>query len=443
MNDSGSDFQNELNWPNFVSPPFAPMSAAATVPPSNENERLEEVSLSPKQSTEATVSNGNAHVDLNSEKNRIKEEAEVNSRRSTETKNADEASIPARVTSPGRISSSGASFASHAYPNPSTTTLTSVHTSHTTSSSVGQSSTFSPILITTALKTIQTSKEARRSQPLQAATTQALELVTDGKAVEKPREVFEPLRLACETGSEKLLVVGLDCIAKLISYGFFVEPNSDPLNPQAQSQYVSPPGSPSNSTAVLPTSLSDLVTHTITSCYTESTPDTVSLQIVKALLQIVLSTQTLVHQSSLLKAVRTVYNIFLLSSSPVTQNIAQGGLTQMVHHVFTRAHTVGGPPSIWTAGGQDVPHPLPSAAQSTFSLSTPMTGTMAVERERSPNTPISTTQELHVRRADEFDGEEVDEAVRAAKIPLPPDEEEGEGEGEQPRFVFSYRSLIM
>jgi brefeldin A-inhibited guanine nucleotide-exchange protein len=53
---------------------------------------------------------------------------------------------------------------------------------------------------------------------------------------------------------------------------------------------------------------------------------------------IVLSTNEgmLVHQSSLLKAVSTVYNVFLLSSDPANQVVAQGGLTQMVHHVFGR-----------------------------------------------------------------------------------------------------------
>jgi brefeldin A-inhibited guanine nucleotide-exchange protein len=53
---------------------------------------------------------------------------------------------------------------------------------------------------------------------------------------------------------------------------------------------------------------------------------------------IVLSTDKgmLVHQSSLLKAVRTVYNVFLLSNDAPNQIVAQGGLTQMVHHVFGR-----------------------------------------------------------------------------------------------------------
>ena len=44
----------------------------------------------------------------------------------------------------------------------------------------------------------------------------------------------------------------------------------------------------------------------------------------------------LVHQSSLLKAIRAVYNVFLLSNDASNQVVAQGGLTQMVHHVFGR-----------------------------------------------------------------------------------------------------------
>ncbi|ETW75585.1 hypothetical protein HETIRDRAFT_107881 [Heterobasidion irregulare TC 32-1] len=78
------------------------------------------------------------------------------------------------------------------------------------------------------------------------------------------------------------------------------------------------PGSgPSHSSAsqsnLPPPSLVDLVVHTTTTCHTESTADSVMLQVVKALLALVLSSTILVHQSSLLKAVRTVYNIFLMA----------------------------------------------------------------------------------------------------------------------------------
>lgn len=195
----------------------------------------------------------------------------------------------------------------------------------------------SAVLISTALETIANSREAKRSAPLKDSVQRALDLVRSGEGGERPREIFEPLRLACETKNEKLMIASLDCISKLISYSFFVDDSP-------HHGFTSPPPSPggpngrqsaSNQGGYEP-SLVDNVVHTITSCHTESSPETVSLQIVKALLALVLSTTTLVHQSSLLKAVRTVYNIFLLSTDSVNQMVAQGGLAQIVNHVFAR-----------------------------------------------------------------------------------------------------------
>ncbi|KZT24537.1 hypothetical protein NEOLEDRAFT_1094323 [Neolentinus lepideus HHB14362 ss-1] len=244
---------------------------------------------------------------------------------------------------------------------PSTDSYTNGHNktqSNTTTASVGNSAasgskahqrsltiskghTVSTVLITSALETIATSKEARRSAPLRDSVKRALDMVHAGEGGDRPREIFEPLRLACETRNEKLMVTSLDCISKLISYSFFVE-----ATPASAEGLPSPPPSPglgprnsmsaASQTNIPPISLVDLVVHTITSCHTETTPETVSLQIVKALLALVLSSTILVHQSSLLKTVRTVYNVFLLSTDPVNQMVAQGGLTQMVHHVFTR-----------------------------------------------------------------------------------------------------------
>jgi brefeldin A-inhibited guanine nucleotide-exchange protein len=208
---------------------------------------------------------------------------------------------------------------------------------HKRSLTASKGNTVSAVLISTALETIANSREAKRSTPLKDSVQRALDLVRSGEGGERPREIFEPLRLACETKNEKLMIASLDCISKLISYSFFVEDSPRP-------NFTSPPPSPggpngrqSGSTqSGHEPSLVDIVVHTITSCHTESTPETVSLQIVKALLALVLSTTILVHQSSLLKAVRTVYNIFLLSVDPVNQMVAQGGLTQIVNHVFAR-----------------------------------------------------------------------------------------------------------
>ncbi|KAJ4487098.1 hypothetical protein C8J55DRAFT_487268 [Lentinula edodes] len=118
---------------------------------------------------------------------------------------------------------------------------------------------------------------------------------------------------------------------------------------QGGADYNSPPNSPGPSLEDNLPSLVDLVAHTTIACHTENTPDAVSLQIVKALLSLVLSPTILVDHSLLLKAVRTVYNVFLLSTDVVHQMVAQGGLTQMVYHVFTRYRIRDYPPSIDSA----------------------------------------------------------------------------------------------
>jgi len=197
------------------------------------------------------------------------------------------------------------------------------------------------VFIVSALETIAASKEAKRSVPLRESTQCALELIRSSLASDRPRDILEPLRLACETRNEKLMIASLDCISKLISYSFFTEDDI-----YVTHEIPSPPPSPhsndrnsigrASQTSVPQPSIVDLVVHTITTCHTETTSEAVSLQIVKALLALVLSPSVFVHHSSLLKTVRTVYNVFLLSSDPVNQMVAQGGLTQMVHHIFTR-----------------------------------------------------------------------------------------------------------
>ncbi|WVR06225.1 hypothetical protein IAU60_003255 [Kwoniella sp. DSM 27419] len=184
----------------------------------------------------------------------------------------------------------------------------------------------STVLIMPPLQLLVDSKEAKKSASFRAAAQRALDLCQPGEgsgsnsAYMHPREIFEPLRLAIsnpQTTSVPVLITSLDLLSKLISHSFFAEPNGPP------------PG-----TSPLP----DLITHTITLSYSENSPPQVALQVVKALMAIVLSTDRgmLVHQSSLLKAVRTVYNVFLLSNDAANQVVAQGGLTQMVHHVFGR-----------------------------------------------------------------------------------------------------------
>ena len=214
---------------------------------------------------------------------------------------------------------------------------------HRRSLTMSSGNNVSVVLIVSALETIAASKEAKRSVSLRESTQCALKLIRSNLAGDRPRDILEPLRLACETRNEKLMIASLDCISKLISYSFFTEDDIY-VTHEIQSPPPSPHSNGRNSigrasqNSVPQPSIVDLVVHTVTACHTETTSEAVSLQIVKALLALVLSPSVFVHHSPLLKTVRTVYNVFLLSSDPVNQMVAQGGLTQMVHHVFTRCN---------------------------------------------------------------------------------------------------------
>ena len=179
------------------------------------------------------------------------------------------------------------------------------------------------VFVVSALDQIAASKEARKKKPLGDAAQKALDAIKRLDGSPNPEIIFEPLRLATETASIPLTTTALDCIGKLISYSYFSVP--------AEAQASQVPGSQPQ----LP--LIDRAIETICDCFqNEATPFEVQLQIVKSLLAAVLNDKLIVHGSGLLKAVRQVYNIFLLSKSNTNQQIAQGTLTQMVGTVFER-----------------------------------------------------------------------------------------------------------
>jgi len=182
------------------------------------------------------------------------------------------------------------------------------------------------VFVVSALDQISASKEARKRKSLGDAAQTALDAIKRLDGSPNPELIFEPLRLATETASIPLTTTALDCIGKLISYSYFSVPaeSHDPSAPPGQQQ--------------LP--LIDRAIETICGCFQdEATPYEVQLQIVKSLLAAVLNDKLIVHGSGLLKAVRQVYNIFLLSKSNTNQQVAQGTLTQMVGTVFERVTT--------------------------------------------------------------------------------------------------------
>lgn len=182
----------------------------------------------------------------------------------------------------------------------------------------------SMVFVVTALEQIAASKEARRKKQLADSASKVLANIKSQDTAPTPEDIFEPLRLATETSSIPLTTTALDCIGKLISYSYFSLPAAT-IDPDIVPQQ--PPQPP----------LIERAIETICDCFQdEATPAEVQLQIVKSLLAAVLNDKIIVHGAGLLKAVRQVYNIFLLSKSAANQQVAQGTLTQMVGTVFER-----------------------------------------------------------------------------------------------------------
>ena len=180
----------------------------------------------------------------------------------------------------------------------------------------------SMVFVSTALEAIAASKEARKRRGLNESVQRALSAVKSD-ASPNPEVIFEPLRLATDNTSIPLTTTALDCIGKLITYSYFSMP-THPLGDSSGPEQLHMP-------------LIERAIDTICNCFQdEATPPEIQLQIVKSLLAAVLNDKIVVHGAGLLKAVRQIYNIFLLSKSSANQQVAQGTLTQMVGTVFER-----------------------------------------------------------------------------------------------------------
>lgn len=194
------------------------------------------------------------------------------------------------------------------------------------SSSLKAATMSSIVFVVTALEAIAASKEAHKKPQLAESVQKALRHIKEHQPqLPDPEIIFAPLELATKSEHPPgpLTTTALDCIGKLISYSYFSVPSS----PNADKEAARPP-------------LIERAIDTICSCFEgESTADNIQLQIVKSLLAAVLNDKIVVHGAGLLKAVRQVYNVFLLSKHSPNQQVAQGTLTQMVGTVFERVKT--------------------------------------------------------------------------------------------------------
>ncbi|KAM7187343.1 hypothetical protein V8F20_011007 [Naviculisporaceae sp. PSN 640] len=166
---------------------------------------------------------------------------------------------------------------------------------------------------------------AGRNKQLAELAQKALESIQKNEnQLPDPEVLFAPLRLATKSGTIPLTTTALDCIGKLISSSYFSAPSERTASEDAPEQAP----------------LIERAIDTICDCFQgETTQVEIQLQIVKSLLAAVLNDKIVVHGAGLLKAVRQVYNVFLLSRSTANQQVAQGTLTQMVGTVFERVKT--------------------------------------------------------------------------------------------------------
>lgn len=177
--------------------------------------------------------------------------------------------------------------------------------------------------VASSLDAIAASKEAQKNKQLGEHAKAALDAIkASHPELPEPEVIFAPLQLAAKSPSAELNTTALDCIGKLISYSYFTALDAEPAGDGDDSARAP---------------LIERAIDTICDCFQgETTPVEVQLQIVKSLLAAVLNDKIVVHGAGLLKAVRQIYNVFLLSRNTANQQIAQGTLTQMVGTVFER-----------------------------------------------------------------------------------------------------------
>lgn len=193
----------------------------------------------------------------------------------------------------------------------------------------------------------------------------------------------------------------MDCLGKLFSFTYL----DDSIEASIASASGAAPSPPAE------TSMIDNAISTVCGCFTgENTSPKVELQIVKALMAAILNDELVAHGATLLKAIRQTYTIFVVSSSPANQTIAQATLSQMINVVFERVKTV---------FKRSIATPLtpstPSLDSGSFSSSYPPTSTdskedhasSSVSLSRPPNTKLTLRQMESLNSSEDVIGDDI------------------------------------
>lgn len=212
--------------------------------------------------------------------------------------------------------------------------------------SVGGSNAKSTVgLVKETLKAILEDKDVKKYPNVQKIIERCLEKLQEvsiqGSYILDSIIIFEALRCCCRTSSTRIQLRALDCLSKLFSFRALNEeilvnpPDSMASNDQTQEDAATSGITPPPKQRLIDASID-----TISDCFQgEGTDERIELQIVRALSNCILtedSSSSLCHGASLLKAIRTIYNIFIFSLNSSNQGIAQATLTQIVGTVFER-----------------------------------------------------------------------------------------------------------
>ncbi|KAF0682844.1 Aste57867_25067 [Aphanomyces stellatus] len=174
----------------------------------------------------------------------------------------------------------------------------------------------------------------RSQKELREALDGVLAKIAGKSARPDEAEIFYPLCLTILERQPKQASQALDCIEKLISYGYLRGAGPANATVLAKLPMKEKDDGGGDGGAKGPT-LMDAIVTCICSC-NDHHDEEVQLQVLKAVLQAVTSQTCEVHEHSLLKSVRACYHIHLVSKNTMNQTVAKATLQQMVNVVFQR-----------------------------------------------------------------------------------------------------------
>ncbi|CDR38317.1 CYFA0S02e00232g1_1 [Cyberlindnera fabianii] len=222
---------------------------------------------------------------------------------------------------------------------------------------------------------ISEQKEVKKNPLLAASTKKSIDRLSTGFDT---AQVFDTLRLSIESQISEVVILALDCITKIFTYNLFEPIQVAPS--KTNTALTDDPDAPAGSNLVTPpprVNLIDAAIDTIANAFQgEGTDQKIEVQVVRALMTGVLNETLPAHGSTLLKAVRQIYNIFILSVNSANQSIAQASLTQVVNVVFDKVEKI---PNLKEAASKSDAASVNDPTDSSTKESLP--GTPAVEGE--------------------------------------------------------------